>query len=67
MSRRWSWPTSHSNSEIAALLHVAVRTVETHLTHGYRKLGIRGRADLAAALKASPQGKASVWGHRRDG
>ncbi|WP_338930748.1 AAA family ATPase [Streptomyces netropsis] len=44
----------HSNSEIAALLHVAVRTVETHLTHGYRKLGIRGRADLAAALKASP-------------
>ncbi|GLW00561.1 LuxR family transcriptional regulator [Streptomyces lavendulae] len=39
----------HSNVEIAELLHLAVRTVETHLTHCYRKLGIR-RGDLAVAL-----------------
>ncbi|MEU3721329.1 AAA family ATPase [Streptomyces sp. NPDC031705] len=39
----------HSNIEIAEMLHLAVRTVETHLTHCYRKLGIR-RGDLAAAL-----------------
>ncbi|WP_078859571.1 AAA family ATPase [Streptomyces rubellomurinus] len=42
--------SGHGNGEIAALLHIAVRTVETHLTHCYRKLGIRGRADLATAL-----------------
>ncbi|MEW1656760.1 AAA family ATPase [Streptomyces sp. NPDC093707] len=42
--------TGHSNKEAAELLHLAVRTVETHLTHCYRKLGIRRRADLPAAL-----------------
>ncbi|MEZ0094225.1 AAA family ATPase [Streptacidiphilus sp. EB129] len=39
-----------TNAEIADLLHLARRTVETHLTSTYRKLGIRGRADLRAAL-----------------
>ncbi|MER7844324.1 AAA family ATPase [Kitasatospora sp. NPDC096077] len=43
--------TGHGNGEIATLLHIAVRTVETHLTHCYRKLGIRRRADLAYALE----------------
>ncbi|GAA3845110.1 hypothetical protein GCM10022243_09240 [Saccharothrix violaceirubra] len=40
----------HSNTEIAELLHLAVRTVETHLTNSYRKLGVRRRSGLAAAL-----------------
>ncbi|MFF7979799.1 LuxR C-terminal-related transcriptional regulator [Streptomyces sp. NPDC007901] len=40
-----------TNGEIAALLHLARRTVETHLTHTYKKLGIRRRADLRPALE----------------
>ncbi|WP_407992233.1 LuxR C-terminal-related transcriptional regulator [Kitasatospora sp. CMC57] len=40
----------HSNPEIAELLHLALRTVETHLTNSFRKLGIRRRAEIAAQL-----------------
>ncbi|MER8041291.1 AAA family ATPase [Streptomyces sp. NPDC094032] len=43
-----------SNAEIATGLHLARRTVETHLTQVYRKLGIRGRPQLAAALAEEP-------------
>ncbi|MGW2043274.1 response regulator transcription factor, partial [Streptomyces virginiae] len=39
-----------TNAEISDLLHLARRTVETHLTSTYRKLGIQRRADLAAAM-----------------
>ena len=31
---------------------MTVKTVEMHLTHAYRKLGIKGRAGLATILEA---------------
>ncbi|HEX5494453.1 MAG TPA: AAA family ATPase [Mycobacteriales bacterium] len=36
----------HGNREIAQRLYVTRRTVETHLTHVFAKLGISGRSDL---------------------
>jgi DNA-binding CsgD family transcriptional regulator len=36
-----------SNAEVAAALYLTPKTVEYHLTHVYRKLGLRSRADLA--------------------
>jgi len=39
-----------SNREIASTAFMAVRTVEAHLTTIYRKLGVRSRTQLAAAL-----------------
>jgi ATP/maltotriose-dependent transcriptional regulator MalT len=40
----------HSNPEIAQTLFVTRKTVETHLGHVYRKLGIAGRGELGHAL-----------------
>lgn len=41
-----------SNREIAQALFVTTRTVETHLTAAYRKLGVECRGDLAEVLTA---------------
>ena len=49
--------SGQSNRDIAATLFVTVRTVEAHLGHAYRKLGITGRAGLAGALsRDTPSG-----------
>ena len=42
--------TGKSNREIAEELWVTQKTVETHLSRAYRKLGIKTRAELGAAL-----------------
>jgi DNA-binding NarL/FixJ family response regulator len=42
--------TGSSSQEIADRLHVSHRTIESHLHHAYVKLGVRDRAELAAAL-----------------
>jgi DNA-binding CsgD family transcriptional regulator len=45
-----------SNPEIAQSLFVTLSTVEGHLRHAYRKLSIRSRSQLPAALQsAAPQ------------
>ncbi|MEV5878449.1 LuxR C-terminal-related transcriptional regulator [Streptomyces sp. NPDC052101] len=40
----------HNNREIGRTLYVTLSTVERHLTRVYRKLNVRGRKDLPAAL-----------------
>lgn len=42
--------TGAGNRQIARALFVSLRTVETHLTHAYAKLGVSGRPDLPGAL-----------------
>ncbi|HEX8207739.1 MAG TPA: helix-turn-helix transcriptional regulator, partial [Solirubrobacteraceae bacterium] len=39
-----------TNREIAQTLFLTVKTVESHLSHAYRKLGVRSRRDLASVL-----------------
>jgi DNA-binding NarL/FixJ family response regulator len=39
-----------TNSAIASSLYVSVKTVESHLARAFRKLGVRSRTELTAAL-----------------
>ena len=41
-----------TNQEVAVKLCISKRTVDTHLAHIYRKLGIRGRSRLDEALRS---------------
>jgi DNA-binding CsgD family transcriptional regulator len=43
--------TGESSRQIARRLVVSVRTVDSHLQHAYRKLGVTGRHDLSRVLE----------------
>ena len=42
------------NKEIAQSLFLSVKTVEMHLSNAYRKLDVRSRVDLHAAMAPAP-------------
>ncbi len=52
--------SGRTNAEVAAALFLAERTVASHLTHVYAKLGVRSRTELARKLE-DPAGKVPTF------
>jgi DNA-binding CsgD family transcriptional regulator len=46
------------NSEISQQLHISIKTVETHLTSLYQKLGVQSRAE---AISTAQQQRSFAW------
>ncbi|MDF3149385.1 LuxR family transcriptional regulator, partial [Streptomyces sp. T21Q-yed] len=53
------------NREIARGLFVSVKTVEWHLSHVYRKLGVRSRHELPSVLPQETDAPAPASAHQR--
>ena len=51
-----------TNREVAAALFLGERTVETHLSHVYAKLGIRSRAEIGRMYRPDEAGEQSSGG-----
>ena len=49
--------TGHSNKSIAQNLDISIKTVKTHLTNSYRKLGVASRMEAAAIFQNHLAGK----------
>ena len=49
-----------TNQEIAAIRHIAERTVKSHLTHIFKKLGTRNRQALTLRIHGENQNPASA-------
>jgi DNA-binding CsgD family transcriptional regulator len=47
--------TGQTNREVAAHLFLSLKTVESHLTSAYHKLGLRSRTELARLFAVDPQ------------
>ncbi|WP_300611795.1 LuxR family transcriptional regulator [Trebonia sp.] len=47
----------HTNRHIAAAMFVTENTVQTHVQHIFRKLGLRSRTELAARMLSAPATK----------
>lgn len=48
------------NKEIAAKLHLSVRTVEGHLRRSYAKVGVRNRAELMVTVAVDVPGQGTI-------
>ena len=49
-----------TNKEVAAHLFLSQKTIETHLSNAYGKLGIRSRSELARLFAVEPERAAAV-------
>ena len=47
-----SWAAGRTDREIGEVLLLSEKTVETHLSRVFRKLGVRSRSQVAARMAA---------------